>query len=166
MFECPICDFPETDDLRTILDHINDPSAIVPLACDFAERVVDLTRDPTDSRAWLQAARDWEADRAAAQQAAAISRAAWVRSEKAEQVSMAEVAATWAAWCAISTAVVTDETAASMAMRAAEWARDASDNHDGEAAWQRKHVRTVACTCTWMMSTPSGARNRNSLLAS
>ena len=157
MDKCPICNFPETDDLQAILERIDTPDLLVTLACDFAERVCEKTSNPAQSHTWLKAARDWRIDRVAANEA---ERAAWAAAANA---SVKKLAAN-AVWYATLAATSIQSPKADHATIAASKAMGALGSHERE--WQLDHTRELACACIALATGPEGARSRNSLLAS
>jgi hypothetical protein len=162
MLECPVCDFPEAADLRTILERIGDPGLIVALACDFAARVSDISPDPLETDRWLEAARNWRTDKTAAETA---TRAAWVAADAAKGPAFSGAA--WAVWSACATTDIQTSTQAVQAAADAATARiDASGvGWKAEREWQLEHTRKLACTCITSKTNPSETRSRNSLLA-
>jgi hypothetical protein len=165
MSVCPICDFPETNDLRAILDRIENTGGgdlIVNLACDFAERIIDVTPRSDSSYKWLLAARRCGGARISASKALS---AAWVAAEAATGTASN---AAWAVWHAVGTAETPTGAkainAAADAALAAQYLPGGSS--DSEQEWQLEHTRKLACICSILVPTPLDARSRNSLLAS
>ena len=62
MTKCPVCDYPETDDIRVLLERIGDPALCVELAVEAAESVSHLTDNPSRTRKLLACARAWRKD--------------------------------------------------------------------------------------------------------
>jgi hypothetical protein len=169
MDECPVCDFPEADDLHVILDRIEDPSLIVTLACDFAERVREITPDPAETDEWLAAVRRCGADRASVgpdvlEAAEEAVRASWV---VADAASGEKLNAAWAVWGAAGTInTPTWAQAMNVATDAAMAAANLPRSHQAENKWQLEHTRKLVCTCPVPLAAASfGSRIRNSLLA-
>jgi hypothetical protein len=158
MDACPVCDFPDPGAVRTLLERIADPDLIITLACDFAERVADLTADPSKTRKWLQAARNWRGNPKAAEEA---RKAAWVEADAAAVAG--GNTAPWAAWYALHTATDREEPRAS---NAAADAADATDDPEAERRWQLEHTYKLACICRETKTLSIGTRGRLSLLAS
>jgi hypothetical protein len=172
MDKCPSCDFADGS-LGALLLRIDDCDLLITLACDFAERVADLTPDPSKTREWLQAARVWETDPEATNEAREAASAA------ANVVDAATNGAAWAAanavsqaaWSMVRSAIVAEASAASAAINAAalaESAVNAADAADAtaECEWQLVHVQELACTCPAIPEVGQpGPRGRNSLLA-
>ena len=168
MSECLICDFAD-DSLGALLRRVDDSGVLITLACDFAERVVDLVPDPIHAGHWLRAARMWreypaarEGAREAAQEATMAAGALKTTEAKSSKWSAAE-----AVWAAIETASSKGANVADHAVWTALKASEAADDPVVEREWQLAHTRELACTCPPI---PEGdlacRRGRNSLLAS
>jgi len=168
MAKCPVCDYP-SGDIQALLERISDPGLLIGLACDFAERVVEMAPDPAQAMAWLQATRLWAASPDALKKI----------QEDARQVAIktvwSDAKAARAAWSAVravaaATRVVMTDTGQAQAEEAEEAAGEAFDAvidaPERERAWQLEHTRTLACTCPLSPdAAPPGPRNRRSLLA-
>lgn len=164
MLECPVCDFAKTDNLWTILDRIDNPDLIINLACDFAARVRDISPNPLETDRWLDAARNWRSDRAAADASASAAR---VAAEKATGPFFSSAA--WAVWQAVSAVGEPRVTKARTAAADAATARIDASGVDwaAEREWQQEHTCELACTCVAILTARElGTRSRNSLLAS
>lgn len=168
MRKCPTCDWP-TSDLRTLLDHVEDPDTLVTLACDFADRVAGWARDPAQARAWIETARHWRDSSHAARSAAIEAERQWtdiwgggwsiMSQEALRSVKAATTAASEAIEWGITGAL--DDT-----LEAADAAARAEAGRKPEGDWQLRHARELACTCPApLAAAPAGLRSRNSLLA-
>lgn len=171
MDKCPAHDFPETDDLRVILDRIDDPSLIINLACDFANHVRNMTPNPLDTDKWLLAVRRSCADQASAgldvlENAEEAIKASRIAVDTA--VGPAFYAAGAVSYAAQTIVQPTSARAIDIANDAALQAVMAVTTDAAERAehkWQIRHTRKRACTCLVLEPAPPGARSRNSLLA-
>lgn len=155
---CPVCGFPETERLSSILGRIEGSDLLVTLICDFSERVCDSTLSPAQAREWLRAARNWRTDIEAARAARAEAKPEdLVRHPSKSIIRGALWAATNAQW-------VSDATIRAVAISIATAAVKVTSDHDAEQEWQIAHTRALACTCPAMSPVILESRSRNSIL--
>lgn len=160
---CLICTLLDKGDITAAFAEITDRGLLVRLACDIADHVADLGPNRAQTRAWLRATRDYQADPKAAKSAAENTREAWSKAEKANSPTWK--AARAAAW---ATSVSNHgEAAAWMTWQTAWAAAEAVSDPHTERDWQVRHTRKSACTCITPLSPHAiETRSRTSLLAS
>lgn len=167
------------NDIWVLLERIDDPDLLLTLACDFVERVANLTPDEAQTRAWIEATRAWRDSPAAADAATrAYRRAKKPQTFTARMMQRLVRAKTGKAleavrWAALAPSLIeTPRTAEGLDVReaakwAATWSVNASEDPSAERDWQRSHTRELACTCSAPYKPlPDCPRSRRSLLAS
>lgn len=148
MAGCPVCNSPEIKDLKDLLDRIDDPNAIVSLACDFAEHVFNATSPPMAVQ-WLQVVRMWQNNPCAAEEVREqAEEAAWSVKEVSPQegvwaIEAAAAAVEFASDGDMGMLIGEAGKAAGSAVVAAQRFGD----EEAEHAWQMDYVRALLCTC-------------------
>lgn len=148
-----------------ILGRIDDHGLVVTLVCDFAERVCDLSPDPTKARECLRVARDEKGARTMARataRAEAMSKAAG-KAGAAPGEQWAIEAVKLAMFAAGGGETWITARAAEAVLNALK--QTSQIEADIEYNWQLAHTRELACSCVEPVIVVSGTRSRNSLLA-
>jgi hypothetical protein len=174
MNECPVCGFPSTE-LCELLENIDDLSVLNGLACDMAERVADLTPDPSLSKAWIMAARSGQITKTQVGKAMSTwitAQDVWEKTgeeygvghplEKAESSSRAVTLITPDAKAQTTQEEL--EGARDRVWEAAAAEEETATDLGAERAWQIRRVKERACTCRPLKGVLAGSRSRNSLL--
>ena len=158
---CPVCDNPETSVLL-LIDRINDPDLLVTLACDFAERTLNMPPYPIATSEWLRTIRDWRDNPQAVQELRRMMAGANSGVEAAFQTAKTAIATIGRrspAWAIADVKAATRKTAKITGMMG-------KGSNPDETKWQLEHTKVQACTCLLPRNAhPQDGRSRNSLLA-
>ena len=146
--ECLDLDIPDEDKLYALLrPEVLPGKELHFLACDFAERVVHLTRDPCSAEA-IRVKRLWLEGKASDVEMGAAKAAAKAATRTAKTAAIEWVAKANAAWAA-------KEDAEDVEAAARTWAKAEADAAKADAAWAAANAAWVAAA---MATTADAAR--------